>query len=85
MSKDHFTKEQLIEQIKYLYETDVGDFRRKVSLYLNRFAQNQTDSEIKKSIQNLKNTVLYTEISSDNQMDNIDKIRFDLLDQLKKI
>lgn len=85
MSKEDFTKEQLIDRIQYLYETDVGDFRRKASLYLNRFAQSQRDSEMKKQIQSLKNTVLYSEITSERQMDNIDKLRFDLLEQLKKM
>lgn len=85
MLNNNLTKDQLIEHIQYLYETDIGDFRRKVSLYLNRFAQSQTDPKVREQLQDLKNVVLYTEVSSNNQMDNIDKLRFDLLDQLKKM
>ena len=81
----HLTKEKLIEQIQSVYETDVGDFKRKAALYLNRFAQNQKDQELKKKIQNLKDVILCKEVHSENQMESIDHLRFDLLDQLKSL
>ncbi len=81
----HLTKEKLIEQIQYVYETDIGDFKRKSALYLNRFAQSQTDQSLKNQIQDLKNSVLYSEVSSKNQMEDIDHLRFNLLDKLKKL
>ena len=79
------TKEKLIEQIQYVYETDVGDFRRKAALYLNRFVQSQKDQELKKKIKDLKNFVLYTEVQSENQMGDIDHLRFNLLEKLKSL
>ena len=80
----HLTKEKLMEQIQYVYETDVGDFKRKTALYLNRFAQGQKDRDLKKKIYSLKNFVLYKEIQGD-QMEDIDQLRFELLEQLKKL
>ena len=83
--KMDLTKEKLIEQIQYVYETDIGDFKRKITLYLNRFAQGQKDQDLKKKIQALKDSVLYREISTENQMKNIDLLRFDLLEKLKSL
>ena len=84
MSKESLTKEQLIDRIQSLYETNTGDFRRKVSLYLNRFAESQIEPKTKKYIQSLKNKVLYKELPSDSEMENIESLRFELLNQLKK-
>lgn len=81
----NLTKEKLIEQIQYLYETDIGDFKRKTALYLNRFAQNQTDQSLKGKIQELKDFILYSEVSSKNQMEDVDHLRFNLLEELKKL
>ena len=83
--KINFTKEKLIEQIQYVYETDIGDFKRKTTLYLNRFAQEQKEKEVKNKVQALKNFVLYREIPSNNQMEDIDSLRFELLEKLKNL
>ena len=83
--KIDLTKEKLIDLIQYVYETDIGDFKRKAALYLNRFAQGQEDQSLKRKVQNLKDTVLYREVPSKNQMEDIDNLRFDLLEQLKKL
>ena len=83
--KFNFTKEKLIEQIQYVYETDIGDFKRKVTLYLNRFAQEQKGKEIISKIQALKNFILYSEVPSNNQMEDIDNLRFELLEKLKNL
>ena len=80
----NLTKEKLMEQIQYVYETDVGDFKRKTALYLNRFARGQNDRELKKKIQSLKDFILYKEIQGD-QMEDIDQLRFELLEELKKL
>ena len=87
MSYDfHLTKEKLIERIQYVYETDVGDFKRKAALYLNRFSQGQKDVNLKKKIQDLKNCMLYKEeLSSENQMENVDNLRNILLERLKQL
>ena len=81
----NLTKEKLIEQIQYVYETDIGDFKRKAALYLNRFAQEQNGQELKNKIQELKNFILYMEVPSKNEMEDIDKLRFDLLEQLESL
>ena len=85
MSDVQNAKDQLIEQIQYVYETDVGDFKRKASLYLNRFIGSQTDPGLKKKVQNLRNFVLYKELSSEDEMENIDQLRFELIEQLKQL
>lgn len=79
-----FTKEQLTKKIQDLYETDTGDFKRKVALYLNRFYLSQKESSVKEQIENLKNAVLYRVLSSKNSMENIDDIRFFTLKELEK-
>ncbi len=83
--ESHWTKEKLIEQIRCVYETDIGDFKRKAALYLNRWAQSQKDQKIKKKIQNLRDIALYAEIASKHEMDNIDRLRLELLDRLKNL
>lgn len=82
---DNSSKEQLIEKIQYVYETDVGDFKRKTALYLNRFAESQKDQDLKKKIQDLKDSILYKELSSENEMENVDHLRVALLEQLKQL
>ena len=78
-------KEKLIDQIQNVYETDVGDFKRKAALYLNRFAQSQTDQSLKNKIQNLKSSILYQEISTKDHIEDIDYLRFALLEKIKKL
>ena len=80
-----FTKQDLIEQIKYLYETDVGDFKRKSALYLNRFIENQELSDLKNQLNDLKQEILYQELSHSNSMKNIDELRFLLIEKLQKL
>ena len=78
-------KEKIIDQIQNVYETDVGDFKRKAALYLNRFAQSQTDQSLKNKIQNLKSSILYQEVSTKDHIEDIDYLRFALLEELKKL
>ena len=80
-----WTKEKLIDQIQYVYETDVGDFKRKAGLYLNRFAESQTDPDLKREIQNLKDRVLFKELEGENEMERLDFLRSFLLEELKKL
>lgn len=79
------TKQDLIEKIKHLYETDVGDFKRKAVLYLNRFIEEQETSDLKNKLNSLKHKILYQEMSHSSPMQNIDEMRFDLIEKLKKI
>jgi len=77
------TKE-LIETIKYVYETDVGDFKRKVCLYLNRFIENQSSFEKKKWLESLKKEILYKNLEHEDQEKNIQALRHLILDKLEK-
>jgi len=80
-----FKKEKLMEKIQCLYETDVGDFKRKVGLYLNRFLDDQQDSSIKSKVEAIKDFILYQETTSDNEMENVDNLRLALLERLKTL
>ena len=79
------TKQNLIDQIKCLYETDVGDFKRKTALYLNRFIENQEAIDLKEKLQDLKHEILYQKMSSGSQIKNIDELRFLLIEKLQKL
>ena len=79
------TKQDLIEKIKYVYETDVGDFKRKTALYINRFIEEQESETLKKQLNDLKHDILYKEISQTEQMKNIDELRFLLIEELQKL
>ena len=79
------TKQDLIEQIKYLYETDTGDFKRKSALYLNRFIEEQKSEDLKKKLNDLKHEILYKEMSDGSQMENIDELRFLLIEKLQEL
>lgn len=78
-------KQNLIEKIQYVYETDVGDFKRKATLYLNRFIDQQKEIKLRQKVQNLRNTILYTESSSKNEMENVESLRLFLIEELKKM
>ena len=79
------TKQDLIEKIKYLYETNVGDFKRKVTLYLNRFIEEQESKSFKKKLNDLKHNILYKEVSQNDPIKNIDELRFLLIEKLQKL
>ncbi len=75
-------KESLLRQIEALYETNTGDFKRKVGLYLNRFIQTQNDPHLKQKIQILRDDILYKELDNEDEMANIDQLRWTLLEKL---
>ena len=79
------TKQDLIEKIKYLYETNEGDFRRKTTLYLNRFIEEQESESLKKQLNDLKHNILYKEVSQNDSIKNIDELRFLLIETLQKL
>ena len=81
---NHSKEKKLIETIKYIYETDIGDFKRKVCLYLNRFIENQSSIEKKKWLENLKKELLYKNLEHKNQLKNIEFLRHSILDKLEK-
>ena len=82
---DTLKKQDLIEKIKYLYETDVGDFKRKVTLYMNRFVEDQKQADLKEKLNDLKHKILYKELTQSNQIQDIDKLRFSLIEELQKL
>ena len=79
------TKQELIEKIKHLYETDVGDFKRKAVLYLNRFIEEQETSDLKKQLNKLKHEILYKEVSQATPIKNIEELRILLIEKLQKL
>ena len=79
------TKQDLIEKIKHLYETDVGDFKRKAVLYLNRFIEEQETSDLKKQLNKLKHDIFYKEVSQTTPIKNIEELRILLIEKLQKI
>lgn len=78
------TIKELIEAIQYVYETDIGDFKRKICLYLNRFIEDQSSLEKKKWLESLKKEILYKELEHTDQSKNIEALRHFLLDRLEK-
>jgi len=78
------TEKQLIENIKYVYETDTGDFKRKVCLYLNRFIDEENSPEKKKWAESLKKEILYKKLEDENQEKNIQTLRHLVLEKLEK-
>ena len=82
---NQMTAKELIETIKYVYETDIGDFKRKVCLYLNRFIESQSSQEKKKWLESLKKEILYKRIEEhEDQSKNIEALRHLVLDKLEK-
>ena len=80
----HIKEKELIETIKYVYETDIGDFKRKVCLYLNRFIESQSSIEKKKWLESLKKEILYKNLEHEDQSKNIEALRHLVLDKLEK-
>ena len=80
----HIKEKELIETIKYVYETDTGDFKRKVCLYLNRFIESQSSIEKKKWLESLKKEILYKNLEYEDQLKNIEALRHLVLDKLEK-
>ena len=84
MSKN-LKKQELIDKIKYLYETDRGDFKRKTALYLNRFTEEQKSEELQTKLKHLKHYILYKESANEDQLESIESLRHILLEKLKKM
>lgn len=53
---------QFMEQVRWLYEPEYGDFKRKVGLYIQRLeetAPSLKDGTSRKVLENMKTAVLY--------------------------
>ena len=79
------TKSQLIEKIQSLYETNEGDFKRKNTLYLNRFIEQQSSEELKTQLENIKKEWLYQSLPFEDPIENIESLRSLLIEKLNKI
>ena len=79
------TEKELIETIKYMYETDIGDFKRKLCLYLNRFIESEASPEKKKWLESLKKEILYKQLEHKEQSKNIETLRHLALDKLETL
>lgn len=79
------SKKELTDQIQHIHETDAGDFKRKAGLYLNRFAKAQADQRLKRAAQSLRDNILYKELTGADEAEDIDHLRFAILEELKKL
>ena len=82
---EKLTKKILIEKIKDLYETDEGDFKRKIALYLNRLIEQESSQEIKSQLEDIKNELLYQTLSFKKPVENIESLRLLLIEKIKTL
>ena len=82
---EKLTKSQLIEKIQSLYETNEGDFKRKNTLYLNRFIEQQSSEELKLRLENMKQEWLYQSLPFKDSTENIESLRALLIEKIQKI
>ena len=82
---EKISKSQLIEKIQSLYETNEGDFKRKNTLYLNRFIEQQSSEELKLRLENMKQEWLYQRLAFKDSTENIESLRALLIEKIQKI
>lgn len=61
-SKAHSEQEsvqQFIDQVRWLYEPEFGDFKRKLGLYIQRLEEAHPSFKGGKVLENMKTTVVY--------------------------
>lgn len=51
--------QQFIDQVRWLYEPEFGDFKRKVGLYIQRLEEAYPTLKDDQAIANMKTTVVY--------------------------
>lgn len=51
--------QQFIDQVRWLYEPEFGDFKRKVGLYIQRLEEAYPSLKTDKAIETMKTTVVY--------------------------
>ena len=66
-------------KIQSLQEVNIGDFRRKISLYINRLSESDEGLRHPKTMIQMKNTVLYSGLT------DADEILEQLMEQTKNI
>lgn len=54
---------EFIKRVENLYEVEYGDFKRKVSLYINRLDQGVTDPSKRAIITKMRNDLLFGPIA----------------------
>ncbi|MGI9549460.1 MAG: hypothetical protein ACR2M7_05775 [Bdellovibrionales bacterium] len=75
----------LKDQIKSLYETDMGDFKRKVVTYLNNFLEENKETSFQMKIKDIKNRVICYITPEKNPIEEIDLLRREILDTLENL
>ena len=73
-SRQNFSK-----KVQELYETDIGDFKRKILTYLNRLGDEQKDPSLKASLHQLKESLIC------NNTRNIEELRSQVSDRISQI
>ena len=59
--------EEFKNKIQSLHEVDIGDFRRKTTLYINRLHE-ATGEQYPKTIEEMKKTVLYSGLTDSEEI-----------------
>ena len=75
--------EDLKTTIHSLYETDMGDFKRKVVTYLNRYLEEAASNQAKMKIKDIKKFVVCYTTPEKDVIKEIDELRFSVLEKLQ--
>lgn len=76
-------KSDVKEKIQSLYETDIGDFKRKVVTYLNRYLEGNISNQDRILFKTIKQFVVCYITPEKNIMLEIDDLRFSILKKLE--
>ena len=72
----------LRETINSVYETDMGDFKRRVITYLNVFLEQEREASVKLKIKEIKKFVVCYITPEINPAEEIDTLRLSILNKL---
>ncbi len=75
----------LKETINSVYETDMGDFKRRVITYLNLFLEQETEISIKLKVKEIKKFVVCYVTPEVDPIEEIDTLRRTILKKLENI
>ena len=73
------SRQSFRKKVQELYETDIGDFKRKVLSYLNRLEDELSDPSLKNSFRSLKESLIC------NNTRNIEELRSQALNDISQI
>ncbi len=75
----------LKETINSVYETDMGDFKRRVITYLNIFLEEEKESSFKLKVKEIKKFIICYITPEESPMEEIDTLRQAILKKLEGI